>query len=274
MQNTGNIFQPTPRLVPTHLPLKEEALATPKVIEEEPPTPTNKDSSSELVTPVADNAIQSNGKAASVESSQESSDDEEVDTEESSADSSSEEEIPPVQLPTVIVEEEVSTPAPLESVREESEEREITQPKLALQEDFDLSPSNETTDASLMAELASLPPPPPIPRSQSRESIDSSKLALTETEFSDWADNSLGGDLNSELDSDPVHRLKDNPFEATTPIKSNGAHPDFDDIGFADESEAPDSKGYTKLVEELPSPDVKPFNESVNYTFLSFKVVN
>ncbi len=268
MQNTGNIFQPTPRIVPTHLPLKEEAIATPKIIEEEPPTPTNKDSSSELVTPVADNAIQSNGKTASVESSQESSDDEEADTEESSADSSSEEEIPPVQLPTVIVEEEIEvpTPAPLESVREESEEREITQPKLALQEDFDLSPSNETADASLMAELASLPPPPPIPRSQSRESIDSSKLALTETEFSDWADNSLGGDLNSELDSDPVQRLKDNPFQTTTPTKSNGAHHDFDDIGFADESEAPDSKGYTKLVEELPSPDVKPFNESVNYT--------
>lgn len=87
--------------------------------------------------------------------------------------------------------------------KEEKEEDEELQPEvmkinplLAVQEDFDLSPLGESVIGS----------PPEcggsnwiLRRTKSRESVDSAKFCLTETEFSDWTENSLAGDAHSEL---------------------------------------------------------------------------
>ena len=86
-------------------------------------------------------------------------------------------------------------------------------PQLAVQEDFDLSPLSESShdrpcsskqfDPDL--EPAASNYPSTIHRSKSKESIDSVKCCLTETEFSDWTENSLAGDVLNELDASYRH---------------------------------------------------------------------
>ena len=146
-------------------------------------------------------------------------------------------------------------------------------PQLAVQEDFDLSPHSETRDSILNGRD---PLSTGMARARSKESVDSLKFAMTETEFSDWADNSLAGDLDGELDLDPEPAVKEErlpPLPAESPSIDVPSKPlvngtsNFDDIEFADDSEGnlpvvPDFKGYTPLVEEVATPD-KPTHSPV-----------
>jgi len=123
-------------------------------------------------------------------------------------------------------------------------------PKLAVQEDFDLSPvsdSNDLIDEIMPTSAVAIG----ITRSKSRESIDSSKYGLTDHEFSDWAENSLGGDLDGGV----VKPFKSTVPEHSTPemacaIQKNSSA--LDDIEYADRSEdfPPEKLGYSPLIEE------------------------
>jgi hypothetical protein len=102
---------------------------------------------------------------------------------------------------------------------------------------------------------------------------------MTETEFSDWADNSLGGDLDAELNIDPEPvkqtaakeqaRPSETPAAKPTVFVNNGST-NLDDIEYADDSEerVVDFKGYTNLVEETPTPE-KPDTPVVMLLFYS-----
>lgn len=263
--------------------------------EKEPPTPTNCEPPPHVVavehvqvasiTPSDSGSVYENGfvtkedQDENEESNEEESEESKKDSDATSdfdSDSEAESTDPPfealnhyVALPSVVVDDEtpdanvednqglVILPE-LQGLNESSDEPQPVQPKLAIQEDFDLSPNSETAD---------LPGKPTLPlaRALSKESVDSSKFAMTETEFSDWADNSLGGDLDAELEIDPepvktsaVKVVGDMASSPDSPVKplSNGCT-NLSDIEFADDSEerSLDLKGYTKLVEEVPTPD-------------------
>ena len=307
LQNTANIFQPGPRQVPNVLPVnKSDEPAQPVLsiqkemppddldsFEKEPPTPTNCEppaeakaiiESPEFAAPSDSGSAKTNGnianevtssdsesKESEEESHQDATSDFETDSEADSSESPFEALNQYVALPSVVVEED-EEPAvkPVVILREVQEVNESTDdappipppphhPKLAMQEDFDLSPSSEKID--LPEKLTAWA------RSLSKESVDSSKFALTETEFSDWADNSLGGDLDAELniDPEPVKQqmgVKENarPSEihvAKPAVTVNNGATNFDDIEYADDSEerVVDFKGYTNLIEETPSPE-------------------
>lgn len=264
-------------------------------LRKEPPTPTNVPQ--EPLTPVAEG--KENGSLAldppppppeteptsdddqPDEEEEESSEDESEASGDTSSDEISESEAevedrPPVPLPNVVVQQEEEpeepSPAALASALKEVEEPQqpsspAVQPKLAVQEDFDLSPSSEVVHDIVPEKSSNLH------RAPSKESVDSAKFALTETEFSDWgADNSLGGDLDGELDLDSLEVGSELPkaTAAEHPVASSngnysGPVANLEDIGFADESEAPalNLKGYTQLVEEVPSPDFKLTDKSV-----------
>ena len=231
---------------------------------DEPPTPTNCQPPTDSLaveslevapmTPTDSGSTKENGNGdknvESEESNREATSDFESDSE---ADSSPFEALNQyVALPSVVVEDDEPAAQQEPDVSPQSEEEpQRAQPKLAVQEDFDLSPTSEPTDSS--------PKPAAVVRSRSRESVDSSKFAMTETEFSDWADNSLGGDLDAELDIDPEPlKASKNSIPSEIPAKplNNGAA-NLDDIEFADDSEERvlDFKGYAKLVEEVATPD-------------------
>lgn len=168
-----------------------------------------------------------------------------------------------VALPSVVVEEEDEEPVVLTVPLAQSDEESSAQPphpQLAIQENFDLSPSSEKVD--LPEKLSTV-----MTRTFSDDSVESSKLALSETEFSDWAGNSLRGDLDVELNIDPeptkqiiskesskIINLKE---KASANVTLNNGTSNFDDIEYADNSEEQelDLNGYTPLVEELPTPD-------------------
>lgn len=278
-------------------PVRPTAEETPPEdeLEKEPPTPTNCQPPSGIpvegvdsldvaqVTP--SDSVHENGLVVEEEPSDDDSsetDAKEDATSDFDSDSEVESSDPPYQalnhyvaLPSVVVEDETPVGDPVVVVLPElqgpsetaDDHPQRVQPQLAVQEDFDLSPTNEAVDVSDRR-------PSPLVRARSKESIDSSKFAMTETEFSDWADNSLGGDLDAELDIDPEpvkqtavkEQMIPSLTSPDTPVKSlnNGAS-NLDDIEFADDSEGRivDLKGYTKLVEEIPTPD-KPTSPPVS----------
>lgn len=272
--------------------------------EKEPPTPTNSEPPAEAiavkiesaevvpVTPSDSGSAQTNGNIASEvtssdteseESKEESNRDATSDFDTNSEADSSE---PPyealnqyVALPSVVVEEDEEPAVVILQDVQELQSPESTEeapppphhPKLAMQEDFDLSPSSEKID--LPEKLTTWA------RSLSKESVDSSKFAMTETEFSDWADNSLGGDLDAELNIDPEPVKQTAAKEQARPSETPAAKPavsvnngstNLDDIEYADDSEerVVDFKGYTNLVEETPTPE-KPDTPVVIILFYS-----
>ena len=141
-------------------------------------------------------------------------------------------------------------------------------PKLAVQEDFDLSPvsdSNDLIDEVMPTSAVAIG----ITRSKSRESIDSSKYGLTDHDFSDWAENSLGGDFDGGV----VKPFKSAVLEHSTPemacaIQKNSSV--LDDIEYADRSEdvPPEKLGYSPLIEE--STPEKKLNLTVMALHLKF----
>ena len=273
--------------------------------DKEPPTPTNCQPPSEVVAierpepvPVTpsdsgtveenlDRKVEENGQSkdadaddddestASKEESNVNTSDFESDPETDSSEAPVEACNQYVQLPNVVIEEDSIILSPDDIAHQESstdepveqqvEEPSHPQPKLAMQEDFNLSPTSEKADTPIQSA-------PTLARTRSRESVDSAKFAMTETEFSDWADNSLGGDLDAELELDPEPVVKQAAVKDVvqtlsppeTPVKSNGST-NFDDIEFADDSEGRtlDLKGYKKLVEDVPTPE-KPVASPVN----------
>ena len=108
-------------------------------------------------------------------------------------------------------------------------------PQLAIQEDFDLSAGSES-GREVMDALSD--DCSGLRRIKSRESVDSGKFCLTETEFSDWADNSLGGDIEIELDIHPASK-KDITTQGSfgDNIEVGKDFPVLDDIEFADGGE-------------------------------------
>ena len=247
------------------------------------PTPTNALAS--LPQEPANPEVKKENGSLAAESDSESEAEEEDDSDEESSggtssevvssDEEEEDERPPVPpLPSVIVvpDEEIEESPALASVQKEMLQQKqsspVFQPKLALQEDFDLSPSSEASHCQVQPERPEQPSTN-LARAPSKESVDSSKFAMTETEFSDWtgADNSLEGELDMDsLEGGVLEPSKqDRTQDRVAPDVAGGAHL-HEDIGFADESEAPplSLKGYTKLVEEVPSPvDVKQLDKSV-----------
>ena len=140
-------------------------------------------------------------------------------------------------------------------------------PKLAIQEDFDLSPLSESAIGSPMDYTGSAGSNWILRRTKSKESVDSAKFCLTETEFSDWTENSLAGDAHSELgvldaldvDYSETSKLppklpppssylseKKKPVVELAPVVVD--IPIFDDLKFAD-----DGTGVTDTPPQLPS---------------------
>ncbi len=260
--------------------------------EKEAPTPTNSEPPAETVaaiessevipvTPSDSGSAQTNGNIASEvtssdtesgeskeESDPDATSDFDTDSEADSSESPYEALNQYVALPSVVVEEDEEPPVVILQNVQELQSPESTDeapprppphhPKLAMQEDFDLSPSSEKID--LPEKLTTWA------RSLSKESVDSSKFAMTETEFSDWADNSLGGDLDAELNIDPEPVKQTAAKEQARPSETPAANPavsvnngstNLDDIEYADDSEerVVDFKSYTNLVEETPTPE-------------------
>ncbi|XP_046461046.1 F-actin-monooxygenase MICAL3-like isoform X11 [Daphnia pulex] len=261
--------------------------------EKEPPTPTNSEPPAEAiavtiessavvpVTPSDSGSAQTNGNIASEVTSSDTESEESKEesnrdaTSDFDTDSEADSSEPPyealnqyVALPSVVVEEDEEPAVVILQDVQELQSPESTDeapprppphhPKLAMQEDFDLSPSSEKID--LPEKLTTWA------RSLSKESVDSSKFAMTETEFSDWADNSLGGDLDAELNIDPEPVKQTAAKEQARPSETPAAKPavsvnngstNLDDIEYADDSEerVVDFKGYTNLVEETPTPE-------------------
>ncbi|XP_059350654.1 F-actin-monooxygenase MICAL3-like isoform X5 [Daphnia carinata] len=292
LQNTANIFHPRPQQLPSVLPVKNDEPTQPAIEKEisakelddseEPATPTNCEPAAEAVDPtevvpvissdsgssqtnenIADEATSSDSEEPKADSDASSGFD--TDSEPDTSEAPYEALNHYVALPSVVVEEDEepavlvlqNEPAVPLSQSDDESPVQPPHPQLAMQENFDLSPSSEKVD--LPEKLAAV-----LTRTRSRESVDSSKFALSETEFSDWADTSLRGDLDVELNVNPGAKqmaTKEPPMSSTEtpsakPTLDKGTS-NFDDIEYADNSEeqAVDLNGYTPLVEELPTPD-------------------
>ncbi|KAI9560901.1 hypothetical protein GHT06_011855 [Daphnia sinensis] len=303
LQNTANIFHPRPHQLPSVLPVKNdepiqpvpsiEKEISPKDDSEEPETPTNCEPAAEAIAvdstevmPVISSdsgssqtnenivdevsSSESDSEEPKAESNNDASSGFDTDSEPDSSEAPYEALNQYVALPSVVVEEDEepavlvlqNEPAVPLSQSDEESPVQPPHPQLAMQENFDLSPSSEKAD--LPEKRLAV-----VTRTLSKESVDSSKFALSEAEFSDWADSSLRGDLDAELSMNPASAKQMAPKEPPK-IKSStetpSAKPDitldngpsnFDDIEYADNSEeqAVDLNGYTPLVEELPTPD-------------------
>lgn len=228
--------------MPNLLPIgKEEIKEDDGIVEgstpdEEPPTPTN------VQPPLPVEA------ADEVEGEREGSDDEGSSTDDQDATSDLEtgsSSVPyealneMIVLPDVDIEDQEETAGVAvidlgEAPGETADFDETPKPQLAVQEDFDLSPCSEATGNGPVAAAAASAP---LVRSRSRDSVDSGKLGLTETELSDWADNSLAAEL--DVDSEPVKLAKPPPElpKSKPPPLSNGPQTQLDDIEFADDGE-------------------------------------
>lgn len=271
LQNTGNIYQQqAQRSVPNLLPIGKEEVkeeSEPKDVtpDEEPPTPTNvQPPEIEAVHQVQEEKESKSSDEEEDEDDEDSStDDQNAEEEESETESSNvpfEAQNEIVELPSVAVVEEVKEQEAVpvidlgEAPGESADFDEPPKPQLAVQEDFDLSPCSEQVDNP--------PVTGQVPRSKSRESVDSGKLGLTETELSDWADSSLAGEL--DLDTEPVKLAKETRPElpkSNPPALSNGPSTQstqsaqLDDIEFADDGdELSEVKDKPEKDEEAPVP--------------------